>query len=93
MSLLILLEGKGPHIVNLSTSTQVVFLRAGAIPGTQHSSLLLACWTFNGSSSYIGLGKWEPMLLGLCMTTIPVPIATLLMFYHVGLGVVDNRGG
>lgn len=50
-------EWKGTDVVNLSPSGCLVSLRDDADGRTKFWSLLLACWTFDSSSSSINLGE------------------------------------
>lgn len=54
---------KGPNVVNLPPSGQLVSSRNGTISGTQHWSLFLVDWTFKGNSFWVTSSKWNSMLL------------------------------
>lgn len=64
----------------LTPSGCLVSSKEGAESGAEPCSLLVVDGIFDISSSLINLGEQEPLLLGPCAASIPVTMASLLMF-------------
>lgn len=73
--MLTLLGLTGPQMVNVPPRDQLVSSKDSAVLRALWWSLLLARWTFKGSSNQVSLGKWESLLLGLHRTTLSESMA------------------
>lgn len=62
-------------VINLSLGSWLITQGNDAKLGTQCWSLLLAGCAFSSGYSQVNLGKWQPMLMNLCITSIPAALA------------------